>query len=113
MEVAVLELPALERVMKLSPAERAAVFWAVCVPTRGLLLAHADRVWVRAFATAASVMWLTQDMGHIGAFGGVAWWADARPVHGVLWGLYALSGARALLGVDLLYGTLRWFVTRP
>ena len=56
-----------------------------------------------------SYRWLSGlEDGHVGMFGGRAWWADERHLHGMLWGLYALTGDGRVLHADALFGAANW-----
>jgi hypothetical protein len=81
---------------------RSALFWGVCIPVRVLL---ACCVRFRVIAAIIGARWLLGfENAHIGFFGGPAWWADERPVHGLLYMSYALSGNSGFLLADVLYG---------
>ncbi len=96
----------------MNAAGRAAIFWAVCIPTRLSLTATArtlDPVWLRVLALGIGVTWLSgREMGNEGVFGGPAFWADERPQHGALWTAYAATGAWQFLLADTLYGAANW-----
>ena len=47
-------------------------------------------------------------IGNEGFFGGPAWWADLRPMHGKLWALYAATGKWQFVAVDTLAGAAAW-----
>tara|TARA_R110002072_G_scaffold295358_1_gene466258 strand:- start:883 stop:1167 length:285 start_codon:yes stop_codon:yes gene_type:complete len=88
---------------------RAALFWGVCMPVRAGLALFGDAQWLRLLALVIGTRWVTgQEKGVHGFFGGPAWWADQRAVHGYLWLGYALSGRRALLVADTAFGAGNW-----
>ena len=88
---------------------RALLFWGVCIPTRVYLASRGNNPYVRAAAAVISYRWLAGlETAHTGVFGGPAFWADERPIHGALWGSYAISGAPAFLWVDTVFGALNW-----
>ena len=90
-------------------AGRALVFWGVCIPTRMYLASRGNDPLLRAAATVISYRWLSGlEDGHEGAFGGPAFWADERPIHGILWGSYALSGVSWFLWADTVFGGVNW-----
>ncbi len=88
-------------------SQRAALFWLVCIPTRLTLaeLARRNVQAVRIFAAIVSYRWLNGLEDHpVGAFGGPAWWADLRPVHGAFWGAYAVTNDARFLFADTAFG---------
>jgi len=88
---------------------RALLFWGVCIPTRIYLASRGNDPLLRAAAVLVSYRWLSGlEGGHEGAFGGPAFWADERPIHGALWGAYALSGASGFLWADTVFGGVNW-----
>lgn len=90
------------------------MFWAVCIPLRtGIArVATSDLYLLRGVAAAIGARWLGGwEVGHEGVFGGPAWWADERPVHGAMWTGYALSGDSKFLYLDTLYGAYNWLST--
>ena len=92
---------------------RAMLFWGVCVPLRVTLakLANAPRIreLLRAFAALLAYRWLSgTEVGNEGVFGGPAFWADERPLHGALWGGYAITGKAAFLWIDVAFGAANW-----
>lgn len=98
----------------LSAPGRAGLFWVACMPLRAYLATRGDVAWLRAFGAVVGVRWVAGlEDSHTGAFGGPAWWADARPVHGALWLAYAATGAAAYLRLDVAFGALNWFAHRP
>ena len=95
----------------MQPSQRAAVFWLVCIPVRTYLthLAHKRHPLRRPFAAFVAFRWLQGlEVGNEGFFGGPAWWADLRPMHGKLWGAYALTGKWQFVAVDTLAGAAAW-----
>ena len=79
------------------------LFITVCIPLRLYLASLEDRWWLRGFAAVVSYRWLTGlNDSRVGFFGGPAWWAWKRPMHGVLWGLYAATGDSLPLYADVL-----------
>ena len=103
----------------MKPAHRAAVFWLVCIPTRTALALTAKTVQpnsegqrlLRLGATCISAMWVTgQVMNVEGAFGGRAWWANQRRLHGVMFGGYALTGDWRWLASDAALGACNWLI---
>lgn len=95
------------------PLDRARLFWGVCIPVRSSLTylaatGHASVLRIAAIPIALS--WLGgREFTDEGVFGGPTWWAEQRPIHGVLWGLFAWSGHWQFLGLDTLFGALNWF----
>ena len=88
---------------------RALLFWGVCIPLRAYLATRGDDPLLRAAAGVIGYRWLAgYESSHTGAFGGVAWWADQRPVHGALWAMYAASGESAFLWADTAFGAANW-----
>ena len=92
------------------------MFWSVCIPLRSAISAYAmsgDRRVLRVAASVISVRWLAGlEVGDEGFFGGPAWWADERPMHGFFWGMYALSGNGRYLAVDTAFGAANWVRTK-
>lgn len=92
--------------------QRKLLFWLVCIPTRTWITLRArdgGRVWLRLFAAALGLRWLAGlEVGKEGVFGGPAFWADERPLHGALWFLYAVSDDWRYLGADTALGALNW-----
>ena len=85
------------------------LFWGVCIPTRVFLASRGNDPVVRAGAGVVSYRWLTGSVSnHIGFFGGHVWWADERPIHGILWGLYAATGDSRFLWTNTAFGALNW-----
>jgi len=72
--------------------------------------------WLRLPALVIGTRWLAErwvSLGNKGFFGGHAWWAEERPVHGTLWIAYALSGSPKWLYTDACYGAVNWFKNLP
>ena len=92
--------------------DRTILFWGVCIPLR-LVIAHSATPPLRALAAGISYRWLAGlETGRVGFFGGPAWWADFRPLHGVLWGIFALSGDPRVLYIDAAVGAALWMKSR-
>jgi hypothetical protein len=90
---------------------RARIFWAVCIPTRLAIAVHAAD-WTRVAAAVIGARWLAGlENGNEGFFGGPTWWAEERPIHGVLWVAYAVSGRRMFLFADTAFGAYNWLST--
>jgi|TARA_B100000073_G_scaffold210624_2_gene174964 hypothetical protein len=90
---------------------RALAFWGVCIPLRTWLSTLGDVPILRAFALYTGWRWLAGlNDSRRGFFGGRAWWASARPVHGVLWSLYGATGKALFLKIDTLFGATLWFL---
>ena len=67
---------------------------------------------LRLAAAAIGVRWMAGlENGNEGVFGGPAWWAKDRPVHGFMWAAYAVSGDNKFLYLDTAYGAYNWFAT--
>ena len=96
--------------MQLTSKQRAALFWGVCTPLRFYMARNGDgNPYVRTAAAVIAYRWLSGlEDAHEGAFGGVAFWADERPLHGALWGAYAVSGQSSFLYADVGVGMLNW-----
>jgi hypothetical protein len=94
--------------------QRAIVFWSVCLPTRLYFASTIARDYEqlsRLLALLVGGRWITgAEMSVEGFFGGPAWWAESRRVHGALWLAYAALGDRELLYADVLYGALNWLL---
>lgn len=90
-----------------SAETREKLFWGVCIPLR-ILLAHVAMKGSKPLRAAAVVVagrWLLgYESSHVGFFGGRAWWRELRKTHGVLWGLYALTGSGPWLAIDVGVG---------
>lgn len=98
--------------MKINKNKRALVFWLVCIPTRVYLANVGDSVSLRTAAAVVGTRWLKGlENGNEGFFGGVAWWAGERPIHGALWSSYAVTGNSNFLKADVIFGIANWFNT--
>ena len=97
--------------MRLEWSERALLFWGVCIPVRATLASLGNNALLRVFALGVGANWLLGfSDGHVGAFGGSAFWKEERPVHGALWTAYALTGRSGFLWFDTAFGALNWVV---
>ena len=103
--------------LQLSSTSRAILFWSVCIPIRVQLTTLArtrNPKLLRLFAAALGARWLSGgEVGNEGAFGGPAFWADERVLHGALWAAYALNlpnseEAWKFLAFDTLFGAVNW-----
>ena len=91
--------------------ERAVLFWGVCIPFRLYLASRGNAGWLRTAAIIISYRWLTgKEVGNEGVFGGPAFWADERPIHGLFWGAYATTGKSQFLYYDTLFGATNWLL---
>ena len=86
---------------------REVLFWFGCLPTRSYITyrssikdEYSDTIRLGAFILSA--WWLSgmENDTEIGRFGGRAWWAHLRPIHGTLWGMYAITGDWRFLAGD-------------
>jgi hypothetical protein len=99
---------------KTDKLNRALIFWSVCIPVRTFISYKAMKhTWLRAPAALIAYMWLSGSHSDAveGAFGGHAWWAEERPVHGLAWGAYAATGMWEFLALDTAGGAINWFTT--
>ena len=88
---------------------RALLFWGVCIPLRLYLSTRKDSAWLRIFAGVIGVRWISElENGTEGVFGGPAFWANQRPMHGYLWLLYSVSNNNTFLLFDTLFGAANW-----
>ena len=100
--------------MQLTETQRALVFWGGCMPTRfylALVVARRSKYKdaLRVFAAVIAARWLSGSITKAtGFFGGAAWWADERAIHGALWGAYALAGDWRFLAADATLGGANW-----
>ena len=97
----------------MNEVQRAILFWAVCIPTRVAATVVAEsgvaELPMRLGAGVISYRWLSGAVSSTkGFFGGEAWWADERPLHGVLWGLYSTTGNWKWLMVDTAFGGVNY-----
>ena len=85
------------------------MFWTVCIPVRLTLASLGDNTALRVFALVIGSRWsLGLEMGVEGVFGGPAWWAEDRRVHGLFWLVFALTGDSKWLKIDTFYGIQNW-----
>ena len=85
--------------------ERDYAFAIICIPLRWYLTTLGDLYTLRAFAAVVAYRWLSGLNDHSrGFFGGRAWWAPLRPVHGLLYAAYAFSGDSDFLRMDVFVG---------
>ena len=97
----------------MTPLDRGLIFWTLCIPSRLYLaiLARSNPRWLRIFASLVAYRWLNGlENSSTGWFGGHVWWAEERFFHGVLWGLYAVTGDAKLLEADVLFGMGNWIL---
>ena len=90
---------------------RTLLFFGVCVPLRTYLaVREPQKPLLRTAAAVIAYRWLSgkEDATH-GRFGGVAWWAEERLHHGLLWLLYSLTGDARALKADVVLGLLNWW----
>lgn len=90
---------------------RGALFWTACIPARVTLtsLATQSLLPLRMYAAVVSYRWTSGlENGHVGGFGGPAWWRDQRLAHGILWGSYAVTDDWRFLAADTVFGALNW-----
>lgn len=106
------------RRMKLSYAARRKVFWQICIPVRtGLAywaVTRRNTQPLRALAALIGYRWLSgAEMAVEGFFGGPAWWASSRPLHGALWMSYAVTSNPTFLVADTAMGAANWLSQNP
>ncbi len=71
--------------------------------------AEGDQAHLRVFAAWIGWRWVTgREVGDEGVFGGPAFWADERWLHGVLWLAYALHDDWRFLFADTAFGAFNW-----
>ncbi len=90
---------------------RTAIFWGVCIPSRVALtlVARQGSPPVRLYAAVAAYQWLSGSVDNsVGMFGGPVWWADERPLHGLLFALYAATDDWRWLALDTSFGAFNW-----
>ena len=100
--------------LKTDKANRALLFWGVCIPVRILITVRAMHdPYVRIPAAGVAYMWLSGSHSDAveGAFGGHAWWAEERRAHGLLWAYYAATGYWQLLALDTACGGVNWLTS--
>ena len=69
--------------MYMKATHRALLFWGVCIPLRLSLASLGNNTALRVFAAVVGARWLTgAEDSKVGRFGGPAFWADERPLHG-------------------------------
>ncbi len=96
----------------LTKPQRTLLFWSVCIPLRYALSEMGDNTALRGFALLIGSRWvLGLENGDEGVFGGPAWWADERPMHGSLWLAYALTGSGCFLKADVALGALNRLIS--
>ena len=89
--------------------QRAILFWGVCIPLRLYLASRGDVPALRVAAAVVAYRWAAGlETSRVGFFGGPAFWHDERPLHGILWLGYALSGDARWLYADTGFGALNW-----
>jgi len=89
--------------------KRAALFWGVCIPLRLYLSSRGDQPFLRVFAGVIGYRWLSGlENGSESMFGGPVFWADERPMHGLLWASYAATGNSTYLYGDTAFGAANW-----
>lgn len=97
--------------MAWSPGSRAVLFWGACIPFRAYLASRGNDPLLRAAAVIISYRWLSgSEAAHTGQFGGPAFWAKQRPLHGGLWAAYAVTGDADWLWADVAFGGANWLV---
>ena len=85
------------------------LFWCACIPARLFVASLGNNAVMSLIAALIGIWWLSgMETTRVGRFGGPAFWADIRPLHGLLWLLYAITGNCIFLYVDLFVGVLRW-----
>ncbi len=90
----------------MGPILRTDLFFTVCIPTRFLVAFLGPP---RAIAAVVGGTWVGGLFNHgVGFFGGRAWWANERWMHGVLWLAYAASGRKEWLVSDALFGVANY-----
>lgn len=104
--------------------KRIALFVFGCIGSRSLLVLAARNQtilpYLGYFAIIVSIGFMYQYLqykpANTGAFGGRVWWNDLRPVHSVLYGLFAYGAvthhrnAWTILLADLLIGIIGFLV---
>ena len=99
--------------MDLTTQQRAALFWLVCIPLRFTLAKFGDAPWLRVFSGVIGTRWiLGHENGDEGVFGGPSWWAEERPLHGIIHLTYALTGDPEWLKVDAYVGMVNWATSK-
>lgn len=87
------------------------IFWFGCIPTRVAIVGIAAVVEGYGFRTAQLVLasiavviaigFIFMRNKQVGFFGGRVWWGSLRPVHSVLYGIYAIMSFMGILGAPL------------
>lgn len=94
--------------------DRHLLFWGVCIPLRLHLAGLGDVQWLRILAGMGGARWILGYVDNkVGVTGGPAWWANERPLHGILWSTYALTGNKRYLLADVWLGVINWFLRAP
>lgn len=77
-------------------------------------------MFATAIATGFSIIYIFQlRQTGVEVFGNRIWWNNLRPVHAILWGLFAYfasqqsQNAWKLLGIDTMIGIISFFTLRP
>ena len=87
----------------------AVIFWGLCIPLRTYLATRGNDPLLHTAAAVMSFRWLTgKETQRVCAFGGPAFWAKERPLHGALWGGYAATGNPGFLWADTVFGAANW-----
>jgi hypothetical protein len=98
--------------MQLPASDRAILFWAVCLPARQLFASHFALLFPalsRLLASLVGARWLlNNNFAAHGFFGGRAWRSSLRLFHGILWLVFAATGAREALYADVLLAAFGW-----
>lgn len=79
------------------------LFWLGCMPARLALALNIEKLspTLQLATIIPGIVWLTgMYKSSIGFFGGYAWWAQLRPLHGALWVLYAATKDKRWLLLD-------------
>ena len=86
------------------------------MPTRVTLarLARDGSDMLRLAALFIGGRWVMgMEVGRKGVFGGPAWWAAQRKLHGLLWLGYALTDRWQFLAGDTAFAALNWLTNSP
>ena len=90
--------------------DRTLLFWGVCIPTR-YYFATLNVPHKRLATLIVAMRWLLgYEDGHTGFFGGPAWWANERKLHGMFWAAYTATGESIYLLADVWLGAFNWTV---
>lgn len=89
----------------MNDTNRFLLFWLVCIPTR-VAFAHFDFEFKRIIALIVALYWLSgvNKDENTGFFQGKAWWKEFRPIHGLLWLLFAITNSNVWLYLDIVLG---------